>query len=965
MSVPPRPEYYQNNGEYMQQPGAPQAQYGVPMGTPSPAGFPQDPSMQQAVGGGIPVMGAPAPVQPMDAAGGQPITTPSAGHRSRRMYAAEQYSFGSAVVTDSAQLPQQQQMPSVGGQAIYPGAPVQPTGMTYTPSQEAPMPQTGGIPAPGPGQGGFQPIDAQADKGLSYQFGQMSLQGAGGQAGAAKGAQPVVQNGPLNQLYNIDLLQQLPPPITDLDLPPPPIIIPPTASVTNSPTANCRPPYMRSTLNAIPTSNSLLKKSKLPFALVIQPYNSLRDEEAPVPVVSDSIISRCRRCRSYINPFITFIDQGHRWRCNMCNLTNDVPTAFDWDTHNQKQLDRWSRAELNNSVVEFVAPPEYMVRPPQPLVYTFLIDVSANAVASGLVATTARTILESLDRIPNKDKRTRLSFICVNSSLHYFAIPQPPQNSEPTMLVVSDLDEPFLPVPHNLLVPLAECREGIELLLNKMSDMFANSVSTTNAMGPALKAAHKLIGNVGGKIICFMASLPNVEPGKLDPRDDKKSLGSSAEKSLLKTQNAFYKSFAVECSKSQVSVDMFLFSSQYQDVASLSNLPRYTSGQTYFYPGWNAGRSEDAIKFAHELSEHLSMEIALEAVLRVRASNGLRMNTFYGNFFTRSSDLCAFPSFPRDQSYCVEVAIDETISKPYVSLQAAVLHTTCNGERRIRVITMCIPTTSNLADLYASADQVAITAFYAQKCAEKALSAGLQEARDLAIGKLADMLLTYKKELMTSNIGASAPLQFCANLRLLPLLFLALVKHVSLRKSQQIPSDLRAAAINLTSTLPAEYLIRYIHPDFYSLHDMPEDAGRPDENTGQIKMPPKRNLSAERMERHGLYLIDDGETQFLWVGRDAVPRLVMDVFGLPSLEHVKAGKTTLPALENDFSQRVNAIIAKSREKKGSIVWPHLYVVREDGDPSLKLWASTFLVEDRADMGQSYMEFLIGMRDRIS
>jgi hypothetical protein len=24
-------------------------------------------------------------------------------------------------------------------------------------------------------------------------------------------------------------------------------------------------------------------------------------------------------------PFATFLDHGHRWRCNMCNLTNDVP----------------------------------------------------------------------------------------------------------------------------------------------------------------------------------------------------------------------------------------------------------------------------------------------------------------------------------------------------------------------------------------------------------------------------------------------------------------------------------------------------------------------------------------------------------------------------------------------------------------------------------------------------------------
>src|SRR5579871_4892631 len=108
---------------------------------------------------------------------------------------------------------------------------------------------------------------------------------------------------------------------------------------------------MRSTINAIPATYNLLKKSKLPFALVIQPYASLHDATSPVPLVTDAVISRCRRCRSYINPYVSFLEHGHRWRCNMCNLTNDVPRGFDWDDVNQNRADRWQRAELNHAVV--------------------------------------------------------------------------------------------------------------------------------------------------------------------------------------------------------------------------------------------------------------------------------------------------------------------------------------------------------------------------------------------------------------------------------------------------------------------------------------------------------------------------------------------------------------------------------------------------------------------------------------
>lgn len=52
-------------------------------------------------------------------------------------------------------------------------------------------------------------------------------------------------------------------------------------------------------------------------------------------------------------------------------------------------------------------------------------------------------------------------------------------------------------------------------------------------------------------------------------------------------------------------------------------LPHYTSGQTYYYPAFNAARAEDALKFAHEFGEVLAMPIMLEAIMRVRASRGM------------------------------------------------------------------------------------------------------------------------------------------------------------------------------------------------------------------------------------------------------------------------------------------------------------------------------------------------------
>jgi hypothetical protein len=55
-------------------------------------------------------------------------------------------------------------------------------------------------------------------------------------------------------------------------------------------------------------------------------------------------------------------------------------------------------------------------------------------------------------------------------------------------------------------------------------------------------------------------------------------------------------------------------------------------------------------------------------------------------------------------------------------------------------------------------------------------------------------------------------------------------------------------------------------------------------------MPPPLPLTFERLERFGLFLIEDGQTIFLWVGCDAVPQLVLDVFNLPSYDILRGGK---------------------------------------------------------------------------
>lgn len=838
-------------------------------------------------------------------------------------------------------------------------------------------PQAGGVPQT-PQYGGYGQAGTGAPTGTPNAAGYPGTTGYNGVTSPHDATNATRQTLPLNQLYQTDLLKELPPPIHDLSLPPPPLVLPANSTlIPNNPHANTPPEFLRSTLNAIPSTHSLLKKSKLPLAIVVRPYTSLQDDVKPVKLVGDTVIARCRRCRTYINPFVTLTEQNRRWRCNLCSLQNDIPSAFDFNKDTGVVQNRYERNELNYSVVEFVAPPEYMVRAPQPLSYVFVIDVSIGSVKSGLLATVATTILETLDRIPNKSGTTRIAIIGVDSALHYFNIPEDSEQGETSLFVVPDLEEPFVPSPDSLLVNLNLARQNIEKLLSNLPTLFADNLNPSFALGPALKSAHNLTQSSGGKVVAFVSTLPNIGVGKLVQRDEESVSNKPKEASaLLSANDSFYKSFAVDCNKSQVSIEFFLTSGTYQDVATLSNLPRFTAGQTYYYPSWTANNIEDVTKLSKEISNSLSSDIALEAVLRTRGSSGLRMSTFYGNFFNRSSDLCSFPTFPRDQSYVIEIAIEENITKPVVYIQTAVLHTTNFGERRIRVITTAIPTTSNISEVYASADQLALTNYYTQKAVEKVYSSSLNDARDLLSKYLIDLLTVFKKEVVSGNLGGASPLMFSTNLRMLPLLLHSLSKHIGLR-SGKVPSDHRANALNLLSSLPLPQLIRYIYPTVYSLHDIPDEVGLPDSETNQIVLPSAINSGAEHFERYGLYLINNTTELFLWIGGEAVPDLVNDVFGTPDIFQVPIGKYELPVLDNEFNEKVRNIIAKVRESDSTIIYQNLYIVRggSANEPinaanarevsSLRLWAASHLVEDRVNNQPSYREFLSATKDKLS
>lgn len=184
-----------------------------------------------------------------------PATAPPTSHqeadggkKKKRGYAAQAYDFGAGANSalggqtqgGAAFQPAQAQAPAYGGypqqaeaQPAYASQYNAPPEVPGAPVPGAPVQPYGGTAPYGSGVGGYQAPDA-GYPGPGAPGGVAGITQGMGQMGVGGGVQPAPQQGVarpavLNQLYPTDLLTQ-PFNAAELELPPPPIILPPNVS---------------------------------------------------------------------------------------------------------------------------------------------------------------------------------------------------------------------------------------------------------------------------------------------------------------------------------------------------------------------------------------------------------------------------------------------------------------------------------------------------------------------------------------------------------------------------------------------------------------------------------------------------------------------------------------------------------------------------------------------------------------
>ncbi|XP_014139331.2 protein transport protein Sec24C isoform X3 [Falco cherrug] len=723
---------------------------------------------------------------------------------------------------------------------------------------------------------------------------------------------------------------------------------------------NASPRYIRCTSYNIPCTSDMAKQSQVPLAAVIKPLATLPPEET-LPYLVDHGESgpvRCNRCKAYMCPFMQFIEGGRRFQCCFCSCVTEVPPHyFQHLDHTGKRVDFYDRPELSLGSYEFLATVDYCKNNkfPSPPAFIFMIDVSYNAVKSGLVRLICEELKSLLNYLPREgnmeESAIRVGFVTYNKVLHFYNVKS--SLAQPQMMVVSDVADMFVPLLDGFLVNVNESRTVIASLLDQIPEMFADTRETETVFAPVIQAGLEALkaAECAGKLFIFHTSLPIAEaPGKLKNRDDKKLINTDKEKTLFQPQTSFYNNLAKDCVAQGCCVDLFLFPNQYLDVATLGVVTYQTGGSIYKYAYFQLETDQD--RFLNDLRRDVQKEVGFDAVMRVRTSTGIRATDFFGAFYMSNTTDVEMAGLDCDKTITVEFKHDDKLSEDSGALlQCALLYTSCAGQRRLRIHNLSLNCCTQLADLYRNCETDTLINYLAKYAYRGVLSSPVKTVRDALINQCAQILACYRKNCASPSSAGQLILPEC--MKLLPVYLNCVLKSDVLQPAPEVTTDDRAYIRQLVTSMDVAETNVFFYPRLLPLQtkaDVDSDS-----------LPPAIRNSEERLSKGDIYLLENGLNIFVWVGVNVQQGLIQNLFGVSSFGQISSALSTLPVLENPFSKKVRSIINMLQMQRSRYM--KLIIVKQED--KLEMLFKHFLVEDKSlSGGASYVDFLCHMHKEI-
>lgn len=728
---------------------------------------------------------------------------------------------------------------------------------------------------------------------------------------------------------------------------------------------NSGPHFVRPTLSRLPQSVSAKNKAHVPMGVIFQPMADVPHGYPEVPTVQPVMyhprgmaLVRCKApCRTYVNPFVRWTDNGSKWICNVCGTANETPTSYQAPLDEKgNRTDMYDRPELSHGACEYTATEEYMTRAPQPPVVLFLIEVTQQARESGLLHETLqgiRNVITSGEMVGTE--RLQCGIMTFDSSLHFYNLD--PNLATPQLVVVADIDDIFIPIADDVLLPLAENQDALLNLLDQIPVLWKDNKTNESCLHSAIRGAFMAMKHMGGKMCVFASQIPTAGEGALmKSRDDRSVLMTDREVEFLQPAMYNYKGLGMDMTQSQICCDLFMGTQAFVDLATISALPKVTGGTVQYYENFHPLR--DGTRLKNEIFDLLTKDCCWESVMRVRMSRGWKITKLLGNMLVRGTERSVpLPNVSKDSTFGIAIDMEENVSPdPVAAVQIALLFTNSDGERRIRVHTYQFLTSNNHKDVMESLDSQACAAMMMTLGMERALNTSLQEARQL--------ITQTCQQIVQACLGLAGAEQ---HMKFLPMYVLGLLKTEAFKGTNNVPFDRRVAAWMRLATLPVNGHVVYYYPRLMKVSALTGEEGLlscPEEEglEPEIAMPPMMNLTQTNITQEHAYIIENGESMYMWIGALVNKAWLQNVFNVAELGHLNPNLSEAELLADNNTEeqrRVKGVISgirKERIPSATGTFMLLNVIRQ-GDP-LEQKFQDMLVEDaRAGIAFSYQDFV--------
>lgn len=222
-----------------------------------------------------------------------------------------------------------------------------------------------------------------------------------------------------------------------------------------------------------------------------------------------------------------------------------------------------------------------------------------------------------------------------------------------------------------------------------------------------------------------------------------------------------------------------------------------------------------------DIMVNLSRELARDAIMVVRCSDGLKVTENYGNFFRRRPLEMEIPALDSEKTFAVTLRHDGKLQdNTEIIIQCALLYTTADGQRRIRVHNLSLPVTSQISMIYRLSDIDAIVSMsLKQACRQIFFNAPPPKVRESLVNACIDCLANYRRRVATAS--SSGQLVLPEPLKLLPLCTLGMVKNSLFQSGQR--ADERAFFNSVVGSMPTYSSATMVVPRLFCLTKIPQD----------------------------------------------------------------------------------------------------------------------------------------------